>query len=144
MFTSVSIGDPWGPQGLNVSVRTVARLGRWGAPLLTGSVDKLINFISVLHTMSKPYWPDIHMFTVWRINLLHLLSLLFFLSFSVSFSFFPSHYLSLSFTFFSTVVHTLGHLLLYLPFLSFFFLLLCFFSSFDGIVYANYPTIYNS
>lgn len=31
--------------------------------MLTGSADKLIDFISVSHTTPTPYWPDIHMFT---------------------------------------------------------------------------------
>ena len=142
LFTSVSVGDPWGPQGLNVSVRTVARLGQWGAPLLTGSVDKLINFISVSHTMPKPYWPDIHIFAVWRINLLHLLSLFF--SFSVSFSFFhPYHITWVSLLpFFSVVLPQFGPCTVI--FISFFLFSPCFFPlfSFGGIIY--FPTIYNS
>ena len=70
MFTSVSRRDPWGPLGLDVSVRAVAGVGQWGPPLLNGSADKLIDFISVSHTTPNPYWPDIHMFTAQRIMLL--------------------------------------------------------------------------
>lgn len=66
---SVQKGPFGGLEGLDVSVRAVAGLGQRGAPLLTGSVDKLIDFISVSHTTPNPYWPDIHMFTVQRITL---------------------------------------------------------------------------
>ncbi len=89
MFTSVSRRDPYGPLSLDVSVRAVAGLGQWGAPLLTGSVDKLIDFISVSHTTPNPYWPDIHMFTVQRIMPLPSSVSLFF-----TFSFFLSHHIS--------------------------------------------------
>ena len=66
---SVQKGPLGGLEGLDVSVRAVAGLGQRGAPLLTGSVDKLIDFISISHTTPNPYWPDIHMFTVQRITL---------------------------------------------------------------------------
>lgn len=42
--------------------------------MLTGSVDKLIDFISVSNTTPNPCWPDIHMFIVQRISFSHDLS----------------------------------------------------------------------
>lgn len=110
LFTSVSTGNPSGPRGMDVSVRAVARLGRWGAPLLAGSVGKLIDFISVSHTTPNPYWPDIHMFTVQRI--MGLPSPVYLFS-SFTFSFFPffgvSYVSHLSFFYYvlSTVYHHL-------------------------------------
>lgn len=70
----------------------MAGLGQWGAPQLAGSVDKLIDFISVSHTTSNPYWPDIHMFTVQRIMLLPSSVLCFFFFSSFNFSFLRPHF----------------------------------------------------
>lgn len=110
LFTSVSTGNPSGPRGMDVSVRAVARLGRWGAPLLTGSVGKLIDFISVSHTTPNPYWPDIHMFTVQRImglpSPVYLFFLFHFLFFSRSLVFlmFPICLSSTMFCLLSTII----------------------------------------
>lgn len=62
----------------------MAGLGQRGAAPLTGSVDKLIDFISVSHATPNLHWLDIHMFTVQRIIVLSLFSLFLFLSHHIS------------------------------------------------------------
>lgn len=54
MFTPVSRGDPERPHGLDVSVSAVAGLRQQGPPLLNGSADKLIDFISVSQIIPLP------------------------------------------------------------------------------------------
>lgn len=53
----------------DTSVWAVAGLGRWGVSLFSGSVNKLIDFISGSHSSLKPYCPyGIYMLTVERVT----------------------------------------------------------------------------
>lgn len=112
----VHLGVQKGPQGASGAWTSLSGLWQdWGngGPLpFTGSVDKLIDFISVSHTTPNPCWPDIHMFAVQRIMLLLSSVSLFFLLQFLSLSLPPQFtFLFLLLCFLSTTLS----LFIYLP-----------------------------
>lgn len=95
----------------------MAGLGQRGAPLLNGSVDKLIDFISVSHITPNPYWSDGHWSHVHCSEDYALsISCLSPVFFSFSFFFFLSHHISCvsGVSLFCSVLSTIS-LVLYRP-----------------------------